>query len=105
MAEFQSKALTFQGGPDGNSPDFTFHIKRQHLEIHKVHFDEIRKTSGIAKKTGQRRTSNYEVSNFPFDHFPLNHRQMDPGIFAVSLGQSESHQRVLSQRKDPQNET
>ena len=45
MATFQSKALTFQGGPDGNGPDLTFPCKMHYLEICKVHFDEIRKKS------------------------------------------------------------
>ena len=40
MATFQSKALTFQEGPDGNSPDLMLHITGPYLKICKVHFDE-----------------------------------------------------------------
>ena len=47
MAIVQSKALTFQGGSDGNSPDFVFCVKGQCLEMCKVHFDEIKKKSGM----------------------------------------------------------
>ena len=48
IAKIQSVMLTFQGGSDGNCPDFLFRVNVQHLSLFNAIFDEMGKTSGFS---------------------------------------------------------